>query len=133
MKRTLPLLFASLLLGACTTPQTASMAQLEGEVYYLQRMALPPDATLRVTLVDVSLADAPARELAHQQGRIEGQVPLAFQLSYDPANLQSGHQYAVAARIELDGKLMFISSERHSVKLDGTDPQPLRIRVDPVR
>ena len=127
------LLLASALLVACTTVQPPSQEHLNGEVYYLQRSALPPDATLRVSLQDVSLADAPARELAYQQGRVEGQVPLPFQLSYDPANLQSGHQYAVAARIELDGKLMFISSERHSVKLDGTDPQPLRIRVDPVR
>lgn len=133
MKTTLSLLFAGLLLGACTTVQSPSMVQLEGEVYYLQRIALPPEATLRVSLVDVSLADAPVRELAYQQGRIEGQVPLAFQLSYDPSNLQPGHQYAVAARIERGGKLIFISSERHSVKLDGTDPQPLRIRVDPVR
>ncbi|BCD84365.1 hypothetical protein PSm6_07720 [Pseudomonas solani] len=93
---------------------------------------MPPDATLRVSLQDVSLADAPARELAYQQGRVEGQVPLPFQLSYDPANLQPGHDYAVSARIERDGKLLFISTERHSVKLDGSDPQPLRIKVDAV-
>lgn len=126
------LLLASALLVACTTVQPPSQEHLNGEVYYLQRSALPPDATLRVSLQDVSLADAPARELAYQQGRVEGQVPLPFQLSYDPANLQPGHSYAVSARIERAGKLLFISTERHSVKLDGSDPQPLRIKVDAV-
>ncbi|EQM69269.1 YbaY family lipoprotein [Pseudomonas tohonis] len=125
-------LLASALLVACTTVQSPTQAHLNGEVFYLQRSALPPDATLRVSLQDVSLADAPARELAYQQGRVEGQVPLPFQLSYDPANLQPGHDYAVSARIERDGKLLFISTERHSVKLDGSDPQPLRIKVDAV-
>lgn len=126
------LLLASALLVACTTVQPPTQAHLNGEVFYLQRSALPPDATLRVSLQDVSLADAPARELAYQQGRVEGQVPLPFQLSYDPANLRPGHDYAVSARIERDGKLLFISTERHSVKLDGSDPQHLRIKVDTV-
>ncbi|MDH4557705.1 hypothetical protein E8F11_21430 [Pseudomonas sp. BN417] len=57
----------------------------------------------------------------------------AFRLGYAAAKVQPNHRYAVSARIELDGKLMFISTEQHSVKLDGSDPQPLRIKVDPVR
>jgi putative lipoprotein len=39
----------------------------------------------------------------------------------------------VNARIEVDGKLMFITTENHAVRLDGTDPQPLKVRVDPAR
>ncbi|AOE87140.1 hypothetical protein THL1_4592 [Pseudomonas sp. TCU-HL1] len=79
------------------------------------------------------MAGAPAVELTRQQGPIEGQVPLNFRLDYDPTKVQSNHRYAVSARIELDGKLMFISTEQHSVKLDGSNPQPLGIKVDPVR
>ena len=45
----------------------------------------------------------------------------------------SGHRYAVSARIEADGRLLFITTERHGVALDGSDPQPLRIRVDALR
>lgn len=131
--KTLPLILASGLLAACAGQPFSESRHLQGEVFYLQRMALPPTATLSVSLQDVSLADAPAVELARQQGQIEGQVPLSFRLDYDPAKVQPNHQYAVSARIELDGKLMFISTERHSVKLDGSDPQPLRIKVDPVR
>ncbi|GLZ87092.1 hypothetical protein Pres01_31430 [Metapseudomonas resinovorans] len=131
--RTLPLILAGSLLAACAGQPTEQTSHLEGEVFYRQRIALPPAATLSVSLQDVSLADAPAVELARQQGPIQGQVPLAFRLDYDPAKVQTNHRYAVSARIELDGRLMFISTEQHSVKLDGSDPQPLRIKVDPVR
>lgn len=131
--KALPLILASTLLAACAGQPAGETRHLEGEVFYLQRMALPPSAILSVSLQDVSLADAPAVELARQQSPVAGQVPLAFRLDYAAAKVQPNHRYAVSARIELDGKLMFISTEQHSVRLDGSDPQPLRIKVDPVR
>ncbi|PWB34558.1 hypothetical protein DCO48_05285 [Pseudomonas sp. SDI] len=120
------------LLAACTTAAPPK-ASLDGEVFYLQRIALPPSATLSVSLQDVSLMDAPAVTLASQNGPVKGQVPLAFHLAYDPAQIKPGHRYAVSARIELDGKLLFINTEHHGVQLDGSDVQPLRIKVDAVR
>ena len=126
------LLGLTALLGACHSMNPAPKASLDGEVFYLQRIALPPAATLSVSLMDVSLADAPAVTLAEQKGPVNGQVPLPFHLSYDPAQVKPGHSYSVSARIELDGKLMFITTERHSVQLNGQDSQPLRLRVDAV-
>ena len=58
---------------------------------------------------------------------------LPFHLSYDPAQVKPGHRYSVSARIEVDGKLLFITTENHAVQLDGSDPQPLKIRVNAVR
>lgn len=126
------LLASIALVAACqSTPSpTATVASLDGEVFYLQRIALPPDATLSVSLQDVSLADAPATVLGEQSGPINGQVPLPFHLSYDPTQVKPGHRYAVSARIEADGQLMFITTEQHPVQLDGKDPQPLKIRVN---
>ncbi|POF42922.1 hypothetical protein B0D71_08470 [Pseudomonas laurylsulfativorans] len=127
------LLGLTVLLGACQSMQPAPKASLDGEVFYLQRIALPPTATLSVSLQDVSLMDAPAVVLDEQKGQVKGQVPLAFHLSYDPAQIKPGHRYSVSARIEVDGKLMFITTENHAVQLDDKDPQPLKIRVDAVR
>ena len=124
-----PLLAAGLLSACASQAPTASVT---GEVFYLQRMALPPQAVLSVTLQDVSLADAPSIELARQQGPVDGQVPLPFRLDYNPHQVDPRHRYSVSARIELDGRLLFISTQHYGVKLDGSD-QPLRIRLDPVR
>jgi len=129
------LLTSIALLAACqsATPPTATVESLDGEVFYLQRIALPPTATLTVSLQDVSLADAPAVVLDEQSGPVKGQVPLPFHLSYDPTQVKPGHRYAVSARIEVDGQLMFITTEQHTVQLDGKDPQPLKIRVNAAR
>ena len=124
-----PLLAAGLLSACASQAPTASVT---GEVFYLQRMALPPQAVLSVTLQDVSLADAPSIELARQQGPVNGQVPLPFRLDYNPQQVDPRHRYSVSARIELDGRLLFISTQHYGVKLDGSD-QPLRIRLDPAR
>jgi len=132
MKKIFMLCCASLL-AACSSNTPAPKATLDGEVFYLQRISLLPAATLDVRLQDVSLADAPAVTLARQSGPVKGQVPLPFHLQYDPAQVKPGHRYAVSARIELDGKLLFISTEHHGVQLDGKDPQPLRIKLDQVR
>ncbi|PJY94541.1 YbaY family lipoprotein [Pseudomonas donghuensis] len=129
----LSLILLGSLLAACSSTPEASKASLDGEVFYLQRIALPPAATLSVALQDVSLMDAPAITLASQSGPVKGNVPLPFHLSYDPAQVKPGHRYAVSARIELDGKLLFINTEHHGVQLDGNDPQPVRIKVDAVR
>ena len=139
MNRLLPLLATPLLaaglltfslLSACTSQ--APKASVTGEVFYLQRMALPPQAVLSVTLQDVSLADAPSIELARQQGPVSGQVPLPFKLDYNPQQVDPRHRYSVSARIEQEGRLLFISTQHYSVKLDGSD-QPLRIKLDPIR
>lgn len=129
----LSLVLLTTLLGACQSTQPTANASLDGEVFYLQRIALPPSATLSVSLQDVSLADAPAVVLVEQKGPVKGQVPLPFHLSYDPAQVKPGHRYSVSARIEVNGELMFITTENHAVQLDGKDPQPLKIRVDAAR
>ena len=123
MKKVL-LLSLTTLLGACSAMTSTPQATLDGEVFYLQRIALPPTATLEVSLQDVSLADAPAVTLAKQSGQIKGQVPLPFHLTYDPAEVKPGHTYAVSARIEQDGKLLFVTTERNTVDLDAKYLRP---------
>ena len=125
------LLAGALVMSGCST--LSSKATLEGEVMYLQRVALPPSAHVNVKLQDVSLADAPAIALAEYSGPITGQVPIPFRLHYNPSDVKAGHRYSVSARIEAEGHLLFVTTEHHDVQLNGQDPQPLRIRVDPAQ
>lgn len=131
--KNLALILLTSLLGACSTSHHSSQASLDGEVFYLQRIALPPAATLNVSLHDVSKADAPVVVLARQSGPIKGQVPLPFNLEYDPKQVEAGHRYSVSARIELEGKLLFISTGQYLVQLGDQDQKPLRIRLDSVQ
>lgn len=120
-------------LAACAHVPDNLPGSVDGEVFYLQRMALPPAATLKVTLQDVTLADAPAQILASQNGPIKGQVPLPFHLTYDQKQVQPGHTYSVSARIEVDGKLLMISTERYTVDLTLDEKPPVKIRLSPAR
>jgi putative lipoprotein len=129
----LSLIAATVLLTACQHQTSAPKATLNGEVFYLQRIALPPTAVLSVSLQDISLADAPAKVIDEQRAPVNGQVPLPFKLSYDPLQIEPNHRYSINARIEVDGKLLFITTENHAVRLDGSDPQPLKVRVDATR
>jgi putative lipoprotein len=123
--RFLPLLGAFACLAACaTTPQPGpepDMVTLTGTATYRERIALPPDSRLIVTISDVSLADAPSVTIAQTEVKTEGrQVPLPFSLSYDPARIESGRRYAVAARIlDGQGQLAWITDTRISLPPPG--------------
>jgi putative lipoprotein len=129
MQRPRFLLLAAALLVACsqgTPPVTGTPAPssgsgtVSGTVTYRQRIALPPSAVVTVQLVDVSLADAPSTVLGEQRIEANGkQVPFAYAIAYDPAKIVPNHEYAVQARIEDGGRLLFSSDQRHPVLTRG--------------
>ena len=92
--------------GAEASPATASVT---GRVTYRERMALSPDALVQISLQDISRADAAAVELARQEISNPGQVPIPFELEYNPADIDESMTYSVSARITDGGKLIFIS------------------------
>lgn len=93
-----------------------SMAQVTGTVTYRERIALPPTTVVTVKLVDVSRADAPAIVIGEQVIRPAGkQAPFAFSIAYDPVQIQPHLTYAVQARIEDGGRLLFISDRMYPV------------------
>ena len=108
-------------LAACAaTPPATQMITVTGSIAYRERIALPPGAQIEVRLDDVSLADAPARNLARQSLTADGkQAPFVFALTIDRAALDPRRSYAVSARITRDdGRLMFITATRNSVAFD---------------
>lgn len=89
----------------------AEEATVSGTVTYAQRIALPEDAVLEVSLQDISTPGAAATELGLQVIPLEGaQVPIPFEVTYDPAQIVDNHTYAVRARIlDGDGNLIWTS------------------------
>ncbi|MEW9807541.1 YbaY family lipoprotein [Mesorhizobium sp. ZMM04-5] len=124
---------APLFLGGLLLPGALAAAEMtvEGEVFYRERIALPPNAVVEVKLMDVSLADAPATIIAEQKIEPAGQVPVAFVLKFDPTVIQSRQTYAVQARITVDNRLWFITDQRYAV--DPLNPEPQKMMLKMVR
>ena len=103
-----------------TKPVVSSFIDISGNVSYLQRIALPPDAVLIVRIQDVSRADAPARILAEQRIELAGrQVPISFQTTVDRDLIGKRARITAAARIERGGKLLFISDKSYPAIRNG--------------
>lgn len=104
-----------------TTMPTLSIAAekaIRGSVVYRERIALPPEASLTIQLLDVSVADAPSKVIAEKHISSLKSSPLAFELTFDPALLVEDHTYALQARINAGDTLWFINDTRHAF-----DPQ----------
>lgn len=127
MRLLVPTVVLGMVLSGCgsTTSEMEwgkhSTETISGTISYRQRMPLPPHAVVSIALEDVSRMDAPSIVLRKKIFSNKGkQVPLPFELTYDPSQINLKHQYALRARIEIDGKLRFINDHRVEVI---TDPQ----------
>jgi putative lipoprotein len=95
-------------------------AAVTGTVGMRERLALRPGFDLTVRLVDVSRADAPAVVLAEQVIPLgTRQLPVPFELAYDPSRIAPNHSYAVQARVEFQGQLAFITDQQVAVLTRG--------------
>lgn len=102
-----------------------AMAVIEGEVFYRERIMLPPGAELEVQLEDISRADAMATVITTVSYSLEGGPPYPFSLEYDPARIDQRMRYALRARISRDGALLFTNTEY----IDPFSGNPVRIMV----
>ncbi len=103
--------------------------QISGTVTYLERIALPENATIRVQLLDVSMADTQAPVIGETSLTAAGrQVPFAFSLAYPEDAVQENHAYGLSARItDPEGKLLFITDTHIPVLSAGTPEKDIEI------
>ena len=103
---TLAALAALAACGAGTTLPAPSRA-VAGHVSYRERMALPPDAEVRIAIVDASRADS-SRPVADTTMPVAGgHVPLPFTLPFDRERIDPRRDYAIQATITSGGKPLF--------------------------
>jgi putative lipoprotein len=104
---------------ALTAAAARAQGLITGTAAYRERIALPPGAVLEVELRDTSRADAPATVLATARVEAAGQVPIPFALRYDPAAIDPGRIYTVAARLSVGGAVRWRSDRVHRVLTGG--------------
>ena len=106
--------------AAVLAADAAPGAKVTGFVSYENNDDLSPTAVLTVKLVDVSRADAPAGVVAQQVIQTNGlQVPIAYEVDYDPAKIDPSHRYAIQARIDDQGSLQYTSDRVYPVLTQG--------------
>lgn len=97
----------------------SSMVTVTGTAIYRERIALAPGAVFEAVLEDVTLADAPAKEIAKTTIASPAGPPFAFTLTAKSSEIDPGRRYSVRARILIDGKLRFTSDTHHAVLTKG--------------
>lgn len=116
------LFFVLLLL---TSPAWAEDIRLSGDVTYRERIALPPDAELWITLV--SLPDGATVVSAAAEVSRPAQVPLSFVLDVRSHVVAAGGDFGLVAEIRSEGRTLFRNTE--PVPVDVQAPAPVLIVV----
>ena len=118
--------------AAAQPAAVSSFLDIAGQVSYRVRSALPPEAVLIIRVQDTARAGAPARVLAEQRIRLAGQpVPVGFKTTVDRDLVGKKARVTVAARIENQGKLLFINDKRYPALANG-QPLPVEIQLKQV-
>ncbi|MEL7292085.1 MAG: YbaY family lipoprotein [Pseudomonadota bacterium] len=129
----LAVVIGSVLVGCQTSEQKQPQSKIDnitGTIAYRERIALPDDAVITVTLQDISLADAPAKVIAKHRFESNGaQVPFEFDLAYDMQKIDARHRYSLSARIEVDGQLRFITDTVYPVITDDAHTESVALRL----
>ena len=119
--------------------QVTPTVRVEGTLVYLERLALPPSAVVRVDLRDTSRADAPARTLVTQTIPASQGPPFAFSLTVPDTAIDPRASLSVFAEIRDGTRLMFVTDTRHPVPREGAKGMEVRLtflasaRGDPAR
>jgi uncharacterized lipoprotein YbaY len=105
-------------------------AAIGGTITYLPRIALPKDAVVVVSLLDLSRSPAATARIAENRFPAQGQVPIRFELPYDSTRIDTGQSYGVQAQILVDGALWFVN-DRPAPVLTRGNPTTLQITLRP--
>ena len=104
------------LAASCAGEGGGKKGTITGTVTLLQRVELPPDAELRVSLEDVSLQDAPAGLIAETKIPAGGKdLPMSFTLEYDAGLIEDSHAYSVRGEVLIGGEPRFTTTQSYPV------------------
>lgn len=122
--------------GLCGCADTADtrLRRVRGLLLLRDRGTLPRGAEVTVRLQDVSRMDVPAVVLAQWRLTVgDRQPPYRFDLGVEPARIDERNRYAMAARVELDTRLLYINDLVHPVLTQGAGDEVRMVLVSVAR
>ncbi|MCZ4338872.1 YbaY family lipoprotein [Shewanella colwelliana] len=125
LKSLLPVAMAASVLVGCATPNAS--VEIQGEVWFKERIALPAEAILSVQLQDVSKMDVPVVVIAELE-RSDVTTPAPFQFVIPSDQFEPGHRYAIGAKITLGDELMFINTQSYPIDISNQGPMSVLIQ-----
>ncbi len=109
-------------------PPEAGETQVTGSVFYLERIALGPEAVVLVEVVEVAPEGGPGAVVGTWTRSSPGQVPIRFSVGVPSERIRPEGAYGVRARIS-DGGRSFGTSEPVPVLTQGHPSQDVQVRV----
>ncbi|MBX3357719.1 MAG: YbaY family lipoprotein [Phycisphaeraceae bacterium] len=127
----LVLLAAAVFVPACQKEKPPPPGQLflSGTVTYADKMAISKDAIVDIALRDVTQADAPSKTVAIERFAAKDQVPIPFQLAYDPGRIDPLRRYALEATISVNAKVLFSTTSPVPVLTQGARDSDVVVTV----
>lgn len=129
------LLIFVLALSACAGEQANNpQAAVTGEVIKLDAALLPSGAVVEVHLLDVSRQDVEGAEISTFTRELgDDQLPVGFELPYDPEAIQPQGIYTVRAVVrDAGGNLLYTSTKAITVITEGAPVRNVVVIVEPV-
>lgn len=121
---------------------TSSLWSISGEIAAADRGNPGPNAVVTVRLLDITRPQWTTNAIAEVSFSAQGRWPLAYRMDFDPSLLQSGHQYAMEAKLVERGLILMqtipvakinlnTSTTRSNLKLISTGIRPTGNSLSP--
>lgn len=106
---------------------------INGKIIIHQRIALPKNTVITVTLSDTSIIELPALILSQKYYDTLGrQSPFPFELTYQQDEIRPNASIVISATASVDGELWF-ASDMNSIAINNDITKDIELELVPVR
>ena len=120
--------------GATTADgQTQGDASVRGTVTYRERIAMPPQSHIEVTIQNISTEDSASVIVGKQTISDPKDVPIAFDVMYESGAINDSDTYALQAIIFRDEEIWMSNRETVPVITQSNPTSGVQVVVEPVR
>lgn len=124
------LMVAALAISACSNNKE-TIETIEGSAFYLQRIAMPPNAKLVVSLDDVTLDNGSSISIDRQTFATEAQaMPLQFSFKVPADKIEQDKVYALSASLQTaEGQTVFATIDTYPVLTDANQTAKVELQL----
>nr|WP_242050753.1 YbaY family lipoprotein [Oculatella sp. FACHB-28] len=118
------------LIGLTSNSLPLELNKVSGTLISAPGVALPEGAIAYITLLDVSpRQDVESSIIARQTITDPDQLPIAFEVLYNPNQIRSDHLYAIQAQVTTEGRVVLRNCSAYPVITQG-NPFVIEVLVD---